>query len=83
LLLIIPFVSFNLEGKRMFIVKLYNQSAEVLHIGRFGTLQEAEAGGARGLKYSSTAIIYDGEMPVKLFDHASYPEGFPLGTGSY
>jgi hypothetical protein len=48
LLLIIPFVSFNLEGKRMFIVKLYNQSAEVLHIGRFGTLQEAEAGAARG-----------------------------------
>ncbi|CAM3827151.1 hypothetical protein [Cytobacillus oceanisediminis] len=67
----------------MFIVKLYNQSAEVLHIGRFGTLQEAEAGAARGLKYSRTAIIYDGEMPVKLFDHTSYPEGFPLGTGNY
>ncbi|MBT2689530.1 hypothetical protein J7I93_15165 [Bacillus sp. ISL-47] len=67
----------------MFIVKLYNQSADVLHIGRFSTLQEAEAGASRGLKYSSTAIVYDGEIPVMLFDHASYPEGFPLGTGNY
>lgn len=67
----------------MFIVKLYNQSAEVLHIGRFDTLEDARAGAERGLKYSSTAIVYNGEIPVMLFDNVSYSHGFPLGTGKY
>jgi hypothetical protein len=67
----------------MFVVKLYNESAEVLHIGRFDDANAAIDGAKKGLRYSKTAVVYEGETPVHLFNSESYPNGFALGVGSY
>ncbi|MBP1157002.1 MULTISPECIES: hypothetical protein [unclassified Paenibacillus] len=67
----------------MFVVKLYDQSAACLHIGRFDDLASSEKAAKKGLNYSKIAIIYEGEMPVKLYDQGDYKDGFPLGVGSY
>jgi hypothetical protein len=67
----------------MFVVKLYDKTATCLHIGRFDDLTSSEEGAKKGLKYSNVAIIYEGEIPVKLYDNGEYKDGFPLGVGSY
>lgn len=67
----------------MIVIKLYDKDANVLHIGTFNELKEAEERVKKGLKYSHVAVIYDGDVPFKLFDNGQYTAGFPLGVGSY
>ncbi|PLR79273.1 hypothetical protein CU633_00620 [Bacillus sp. V3-13] len=67
----------------MYVVKLYDKSAVCQHIGRFDDLKASEEAAKRGLNYSNVAIVYEGEMPVKLYDNGEYKDGFPLGVGSY
>ncbi|MFE8699346.1 hypothetical protein ACFYKX_01785 [Cytobacillus sp. FJAT-54145] len=67
----------------MIVVKLYDKDAHVLHIGTFNEIKVAEEKAKKGLKYSHVAVVYDGDVPLKLFDNGQYTEGFPLGVGSY
>ncbi|OMP66133.1 hypothetical protein [Domibacillus epiphyticus] len=67
----------------MFVVKLYDEAAAVIHIGRFDDVNEAQSGAKKGLRYSKTAVVYEGETPVFLYNNESYPNGFELGVGSY